>query len=283
MSSTFTVNLSLRKPEHRDPETLESWDAVLNDDFDKIDAAFGLRSYTAQNYIANGDSHSQSLNKLDIQLYDVALSLPTANQKAALAGPAGYPPTASNPYATQDWVSIGAPIAKKEVLSPEYPGGVLYDGGVTPTGGTLISDFEFNVANYGFNFYKWISTAVAFETYNVVVRWKVPETFVGFNTTLNKALILDISTEDTGTDSYVGITIQKDDALLVTSSISTISSTVGALWYSERAADELIAFDAADSVLASISAGDVLIITIAMSSQNSKYAKVGDITIQYNG
>jgi hypothetical protein len=45
----------------------------------------------------------------------------------------------------------------------------------------------------------------------------------------------------------------------------------------------LIDFDATDPVLASISAGDVLMITVAMSSQNSKYAKAGDITIQYNG
>lgn len=34
MGSTYTPNLGFRKPEHRDPETYESWDEVLNSNFD---------------------------------------------------------------------------------------------------------------------------------------------------------------------------------------------------------------------------------------------------------
>jgi len=72
MSSTYTTNLGLRKPAHQDPDTYETWDQVLNNNFDTIDAVFGARSYTEKNYILNSDSHSQSLDKLDIALKDVS-------------------------------------------------------------------------------------------------------------------------------------------------------------------------------------------------------------------
>jgi hypothetical protein len=207
---------------------------------------------------------------------------PTANEKAALVGPSGYAPNAGNPYVTLSYAAGGYPMARKTILAPEYAGGVLWNGGVPPVGGTLTTDFEF-ASGYGYNFYKWDSSAIAYETYNVVVRWKVPETFVRFNTTANKALILDLLTQDTGADSYVGVTIFRDDTLGITSSIAPIASTVANTWYSERQGDEVLAFDATDAVLASLVANDVLVIIIAMRSQNTQYVKIGDITIQYVG
>ena len=289
MASTYTSNLVLRKPENRDPETFDTWDQSVNGNMDLIDVAFGARSYTEQNYITNSDPHSLSLDKLDMKLKDVNDLTPTSDQKAALVGPSGYTPSGLNPYATVNWVALGAPIARKIILSPEYPGGVLWADGAVITAGSLTSDFEFYPlpppgAGFGYNHYKWVSTAIFQETYYVVIRWRVPESFTGFRTTANKALIVDIATEDTGTNAQIDAAIFKDTGgVPIFSNLSLISSTVAGVWYSERAGNEKVYYDATDPVLASIGAGDVLVMQIAMNSQNNKRAKIGDITIQYVG
>jgi hypothetical protein len=288
MGSTYTTNLTLRKPDHRDVETLEAWSYVLNSNFDLIDAAYGLRSYTEQNYIVNADSHSSSLNKLDMKLFDVAQLTPTANEKAALVGPTGYAPSAGNPYATVSYVTALAPIARKLILAPEYAGSVLWNGGSSPTGGVLTTDYEL-VTTYGYNFYKWLSTAVGFEVYNVMVRWKVPETFTGFLATANKALIIDICTDEASTtNNKVGATIFKE-GVGTPSPFVAIASTGPGAWCSERTGTDATAihFDSGDTVLSSLGAGDVLVIQIEMSSKGSSgtdhFVKIGDITIQYTG
>jgi len=289
MGSTYTTNLNLRKPNHRDPDTLDSWDYVLNSDFDILDSTVGSRLYSEQNYIVNSEPLSNSLNKLDQSVYDISLLAPTSDQKNALLGPIGYLPNAGNPYATVNWVALGAPIARKIILSPEYPGGVLWADGAVITGGSLTSDFESYPlpppgAGFGYNHYKWVSTAVFQETYWVVVRWRAPESFTGFRTTANKALIVDIATEDTGANAQIDAAIFKDTGGVPTFSlVSLVSSTVAGVWYSERVGNEKVYYDATDPVLASIGAGDVLVMQIAMNSQNNKWAKIGDITIQYNG
>ena len=299
MASTYTSNLVLRKPENRDPETFDTWDQSVNGNMDLIDAAFGARSYTVQNVIQNSDTHSQSLDKLDQAVGAVPFPVgpsgdlqsrsPTVDQKAALIGPVSHLPSVTNPYATVNWVALGAPIARKIILSPEYPGGVLWADGAVITAGSLTSDFEFYPlpppgAGFGYNFYKWVSTAVFQETYYVVIRWRVPESFTGFRTTANKALIVDIATEDTGTNAQIDAAIFKDTGgVPIFSNLSLISSTVAGVWYSERVGNEKVFYDATDPVLASIGAGDVLVMQIAMNSQNNKWAKIGDITIQYNG
>jgi hypothetical protein len=259
MGSTYTLNLNLRKPDHRDADTLEAWSYVLNNNFDLIDTAFGLRSYTEQNYISNSDALTASLNKLDMKLYDI--------EQAVIGG--------------------SSSIARKVIIPPEYAGAVLYDGGFTPSAGAkFISDFEITGA-YGFNFYKWLSDAGAFDTYYVVVRWRAPESFVGFNPTLNNALIIDLCTDDTGTDTYAGVTIFKDGFPGVTSSIGPLSSAIAGAWHSHRAGNGLLSYDATNPVLSTIVAGSTLVMMIGLSSQNSsgtdKWVKIGDITIQYNG
>jgi len=284
MASTFTTNLNLRKPEHRDPETFDSWSYVLNSDFDLIDAAFGNRTYTEQNYIANSDSHSQSINKLDMKLADVNVLTPSINEKSALVGPTGYSPNVGNPYATMSYVTGLAPIARKIILAPEYLGSVLWNGGAAPTLATLTTDFEFDASIFGYNFYQWVSTKASWETYWAVVRWKAPESFVGFNLAANQALILDCCYEDIGTDAAAGVVIYKDDMGGISSTAPAAPLvTVGGIWYSERVGNEKIYFDATDMVLSTISAGDVLIIMVGMQSQNNKWVKVGDLTIQYTG
>lgn len=282
MSSTLTSNLGLRKPSHRDPETLETWDYVLNNNFDIIDAAFGIRSYTEQNYVTNSDALTSSINKLDMALFDVATLAPTADQKAALVGPSGYAPTSLNPYATVNYVGGLITPARKIIIPAEYAGGVLWDAGGIIAGGSLTSDFEI-VGAFGYNFYKWLSTIG--ETYYAVVRWKAPELFSAWSAVANTALIIDMLTEAAAATSTVGVTIYKDGVMGSPSAIGPFFGA-GGLWYAERhsggAQAPLLFYDATNPVLASIGAGDVLVIAIAMTS-NNKFVKIGDITLQYTG
>jgi len=283
MSSTLTTNLGLRKPSHRDPETLETWDYVLNNNFDMIDAAFGIRSYTEQNYVTNSDALTASINKLDIKMFDVASLSPTASQKAALAGPSGYAPNGLNPYATVSYVGGLITPARKIIIPAEYAGGVLWDAGAIIAGGSLTSDFEI-VGAFGYNFYKWLSTIG--ETYYAVVRWKAPELFTGWSVVANTALIIDMLTEAAAATSTVGVTIYKD-GVMGTPSVKGPFFGTAFTWHAERhsgvpAQAPLLFYDATDPVLASIGAGDVLVIAIAMAS-NNKFVKIGDITLQYTG
>lgn len=280
MASTYTINLGLRKPEHRDPETVESWDAVLNNNFDIIDLYLGNKAYTHQYFIANTDSHSESLDKLDIALNAAVILIPTSDQRDALIGPPGHTPNAGNPYATIDYVRI----SRKEVLSPEYVNVVLAP---TPGGsntGNMTGNSEVvnsGGVDYRFNHYKWISSEVTLQKYDLVLQWQVPATFLGFNATPGKALILDIRTDSAlPADCYVSVELHKDGTPIGTISSITNRTTPADAWASERLINEQVGFDSGDVVLASLSPGSILNVRITMGSKNSHVVKVGALTIQ---
>lgn len=292
MASTYTSNLNLRKPENRDLETYNIWDQVVNGNMDLIDDVIGTRSYTEQNYVTNSDKITASplggsIDKLDMQLKDVSDLTPTQDQKDALVGPPGYAPNAANPYATVNYVTVANQILRKVILAPEFAGAVFWDGGSPTVGGSLVSDFDlFSTPPYAFNYYRWMSTEAAYESYYIVVRWRIPEGFNGFYSVPNEALAIDLRTFDTGADTYAMVWIFKDGNLTM-SPIGPISSPVADTWYASRSGNAVLYYDASDPILASFSAGDVLGIIIGMSSQNStgadRYVDIGDITIQYVG
>jgi hypothetical protein len=280
MASTYTLNLGLRKPEHRDPDTVETWDNVLNVNFDLIDSYLGSRNYTEQNFILNSDNLCESLNKLDISLNDVAALVPTANQFAALTGPGSYPPTGANPYATINYVRI----SRKELISPEYVAAIFSP---TPGGsntGDMTSDSELQLAgavHYRYNYYRWISSEVTLQNYDIIVQYRLPQTFMGFIATAGKALILDIRTEsDDPANCHVDIELHKDgtSSALISSLSDKVSSSDE--WKSERQGNEAIGFSSTDPVLATLVAGSVLNIRISVNSKDDYSVKVGALTIQ---
>jgi len=251
MSSTYTVNLGLRKPEHRDPETVESWDAVINNNLDLIDAAFGSRSYTAkaQTYIASTDPHSLSLNKLAEALKDVA-----------------------------DTGGGGGAVDRKVVLFPEFSGGT-FTSTESNNLGTLVTNADV-VGNYVFNHYNWQSSEITLQSYEISVQWRVPETWVSW---LAESLFVDISTKDTdNTNCKVDVTISKD-GIPGNSAVTGIVSAVAEDWYAERLGNALISFSNANPIIQLLGAGDTLNILIKMYSQSNNYVKIGAITIGFHG
>lgn len=274
MGSTYTPNLGLRKPANKDTETYDAWEQVVNGNLDIIDLAFGNRAYTEQNYIANSDSHSQSLNKLDMKLKDLADVAPTSDQKAALAGEGT--PSGSNLYTTKSYVRM----ARKRILFPEFPSAVFCLDGGGANVGTLLTNSEVS-GNYIYNHYKWLSAEATLQTYDISIQYRIPETFLSFNAA--RALIVDICTEEAAnTNNKMDVILSKDGTAGTSSSTGNFS-TVAATWYSEREGNEIVVFTSGDAVLSTLSAGDTLNILIRMYSKSSKYVKIGAVTIQYEG
>ncbi len=278
MSSTYTTNLGLRKPSHADPDTYNSWDVVINTNMDYIDTAFGPRSYSGAppngHYILASDNHSLSLDKLDVALFAVAINTPTTNEKAALAGEGV--PSVANKYTTRDYVRVN----RKEVLFPEFGSSVLTPSPGGANTGLMITDAEV-VANYRYNHFKWESSEVALQNYDISLQWRVPETLLNW---LTDALMVDICTEDINIlNCKVDVILSKDGAAATVSKVDKVS-TVAATWYAERLNNELITFSDVDlgTTLALI-AGDTLNITIRVYSKSDNYVKIGAVTIGYRG
>lgn len=279
MSSTYTTSLGLRKPSHADPDTVNSWDTVINTNMDYIDAAYGPRVYSGVSpnghYILASDNHSLSLDKLDVALYTVSINTPTAPEKAALAGMGT--PTVSNKYTTYDYVRVN----RKKQIFPEYAGGTFTPAPGGANIGVMTTNAEM-IANYMYNYYKWLSTEVALQSYDISLQWRVPETFINW---LTKALSVDICTELTDPlECKVSVYVYKDGVALGPVSSLDKVSTVAATWYDERHNSDVITFS--DTQLGStlnLGAGDVIDVLIRVYSRNSRYVKVGAVTLGYRG
>jgi hypothetical protein len=285
---TLTPNLALEKLDYRDID-YPDWGTVENKNMDILDLAYGTLIYTEENYITSSsppppatpitvvESQSESLDNLDIVLESVAILMPTGDQKGALICEGGVP-DATHKYVTKSYVRMD----RKRVLFPEEAGSVVTPSPGGANLGNMTTATETS-GNYIYNYYKWLSSEVTFQNYDISIQWRVPEPFLGFRTTAFKALIVDIATEmASDVNNYVDVIIQKDGIATTFSSTHNFSS-VGTNWYSEREGNELIGFDSTNPILASLVAGNTLDITIRVYSQNSKYAKVGAVTIQYIG
>ncbi len=280
----LTPTLGLRKIDNRDPDNLD-WGTIENTNSDILDAAFGTLVFTESNYILSStpgtpitvvQSQSASLNALDMQAKDVYDLMPTAEQKGAMLGEGT--PAGGNKYVTKSFVRP----ARKKVLFPEGGGTCLTASPGGANTGNLTANAELH-SNFNYNYYKWLSAEATFQNYDISVQWRVPDSFLAFKTTANKALIVDVCTEENATTNDKVEVILKKDGVAGTSTSGEICSTVAANWYSERETNELIGFDATDAVLSTLSAGAILDITIRVSSKSSKYVKIGAVTVQYTG
>ena len=274
MSHTNTTNLNLVKPEHRDPDTYEKWEQVVNGNMDLIDTAVGSRNYTEHNFINPNEPLGTSLNKLDVALKVVWNVTPSAGEKAALEGEGT--PGASNKFTTKDYVRPN----RQEVLFPEFAGAVFHPAPSGENIGNMTGDMEED-ASYRWNFYKWLSGEVTLQSYDISVQWRLPDTFLSW---LTDALIVDICTEDTDPDNCkVDVIISKDGDIGDTSPITDKVSLAPEQWQAARLANAVIDFNgASDTVLRSLHAGDILNITIRVYSAGY-YVKVGNITLGYKG
>jgi hypothetical protein len=281
MSSNYTPNLGLKKPVYRDPDTFNAWDVVVNTNMDTVDSAFGNRNYTEQNYITNSDTHTASINKLDMGLKDASDLAPTQAEKDALTASLPDLPSGANKYVTQDYIRF----ARKEVLYPEFQSATFKVSGSTTNTGTLSTNAETH-SDFVYNYYKWVSTEAAFQDYDISVQWRVPETFESWHAT--KALIIDLCTkEGATTNCKAKVILSIDGSVAAPTDSGEIAGTSGDDWCSEREANQVIVFPATDLTLDNLVIGDTLNIIIRMYSKENGtsdgYVKIGAITFQYTG
>jgi hypothetical protein len=160
-------------------------------------------------------------------------------------------------------------------LFPEYPGAVMTPSGSNNDPGSegMTSDSEV-VSNVRYNYYEWSSDKdTGLQSYDILLPYRVPPNFKGFQAGTNTALTLDIKTEENTTDNNkLDVTINRDGQA-TTSSLTAQKSSVAATW-------ETIGFDKTDPVLAAVQAGEILDIMIRMYSQNSKYTRIGKVNLQ---
>jgi hypothetical protein len=282
-----TPNLSLNKPDHADPAYYDSWDAVINTNMDTIDTAFGPRSYTEKNYIANTDVITASLDKLDMKAKDIDDLTPTLDQKGALLGYSNTP-SSTNKYLTEKDVVISSIVTNKlrTILHPKYPGSLQVLTTASPllapgANGVLSNDADVQ-NNYIYGYYKWVNATVSLESCDILVQWKVPLTFVEFEGSY--ALRVDLCTEDaddTNCGLEVILNIDGESATSVFPSTAPTDLAFGdaGTWMSARESSEVVDFAASDAILDALVAGDTLNIILRLFSKSSKYVKVGAISL----
>jgi len=268
MGHSNTTNLGLIKPEHRDPDTYESWEQPVNSNMDLLDAAIGSRIYTEKKFVADGEPLSTSIDKLDAACKILDGLRITQDQWNALQVLAA---TTANFYVTKNY----ARILQKITLVPEYVNTVFHPSGANNLG-AMTHGYEED-GTYRWQYYKWLSTEATLQSYDIAVQVRIPATFVVWST---NALRIDICTQSNdAADCTVDATIAEDGTIGTTSSITGIVSTVGGTWYGDRASNSLITFPSSDAVISSLVGGELLNILIRCYSKSSNYVKIGNITL----
>jgi len=166
------------------------------------------------------------------------------------------------------WVQLGD-LNSQVVISPEYPGAILFADG-TENFGSMTSDAEESTGMFR-NYYEWVSDRETLQDYDILVRVTLPNDFVSWK---EDAIYLDFMTENSASvnnnkvDMYLmgssGIDAQVNDG---------ISKLPGA-W--ERIS--IKGLDISDCN----NAGDTCTLRISLSSLQSYFVRVGDITLNYN-
>lgn len=170
--------------------------------------------------------------------------------------------------------TIGVGSGSDIILCPEYSGAVLCASGSDNTG-AMTSDSEVD-SNFRNNYYEWISEEETFQSYDISVQIPIPSDFCGFKSGVDEALTIAIKTEENAnTNNKLDITINID-GFAGSSSLSAIYSSVAATW-------EIFGFDETDSVLEAVQPGDILNILIRLYSKDSKYSRVGRISLKIAG
>ncbi len=168
----------------------------------------------------------------------------------------------------QTWMQLGD-LGSQMVLSPEYQGAILFADG-TDNYGSMTSDAVETSGGFK-NYYEWVSDRDTTQDYDILVRVTLPNDFVSWK---EDAIYLDFMTENSASiannsvDMYLigsnGVDAQVEDGI----------SKLPAGW--ERVSIKGLDIDDCNT------AGDTCTLRINVSSSQSYFVRVGDITLNYN-
>jgi hypothetical protein len=167
-----------------------------------------------------------------------------------------------------DWIALG-PLASSMILSAEYQGAVLSADGSNNTG-NMTADSD--ALNNSMNYYEWNSSEASLNDYDVRIRFTLPSDFDSWSV---GGITFNFATESTSSvsnqlDFYV---YEETSASIDGQSEDQVSSVAGT-WTSTTVSGS--------GLTECVSAGDVCMLIVKMSSSNDNYVRVGDIGIGYN-
>jgi len=166
------------------------------------------------------------------------------------------------------WLPLGN-LSSQSVLSPEYPGAILYADG-SDNYGAMTSDAEQSSGSFR-NYYEWVSDKDTPQDYDILVRVTLPDDFVSWK---EDAIYLDFMTENSGSlvDNKVDMYLMGGSGVdaQATDGISAMPST----W--QRMSIKGIDINDCND------AGSTCTLRISVSSSFDYFVRVGDITLNYN-
>jgi hypothetical protein len=166
------------------------------------------------------------------------------------------------------WIQLGD-LTSQIVISPEYPGAILFADGSDNLGKMTSDAIEENSTFK--NYYEWVSDKEVAQDYDILVRITLPNDFVSWK---DDAIYLDYMTENS-----VSVENNSVDVTLIGSSgvdaqsldhISTLPGT----W--ERMSLKSLDINECNK------AGDSCTLRISLTSSMEYFTRVGDITLNYN-
>lgn len=167
------------------------------------------------------------------------------------------------------WISVSNSGGNvQDVLSAEYSGAVLDSTGTNGANVGCLRLENTGAANNFRNSYIWESSETASQSYNIILRYTVPDNFSAIQTNW---LTIDYKM-GAGSGNGFSFTVVKEDNTPVLNTVTPANSTS---WTTETI----------NTVpLNAISTGDVLITRITLSANNTSNASmsVGDISFNYS-
>jgi len=166
------------------------------------------------------------------------------------------------------WVSLGD-LGSQMVISPEYPGAILFADG-SDNLGAMTSDAEESTGSFR-NYYEWVSNKESLQDYDILVRITLPSDFVGWK---ENAISLDLMTENSASvnNNKINFTLMGKNG--IDAEVKDGISTLPGAW-------ERISISSTD-ITDCNNAGDTCTLRISMSSTMDYFVRVGDITLNYN-
>ena len=166
------------------------------------------------------------------------------------------------------WVQLGD-LTSQMVISPEYPGAILFADG-SDNLGKMTSDAVESNATFK-NYYEWISNKEVAQDYDILVRITLPNDFVSWK---DDAIYLDYMTQNSVSveNNSVDVTLMGSSGVDA-QSVDHISTLPGA-W--ERMSLKSLDINDCNAP------GDSCTLRISLTSSMEYFTRVGDITLNYN-
>ena len=165
------------------------------------------------------------------------------------------------------WAFLGSKAySGKIVFSAEYEGASLVSDGNNNKGSMSVHNT--GEGNNWMNYYQWSSEETVIHDYDVVLRFVLPDDFVGSAT--DNTIVIDYVTKTSSSEENalsVKVFLESSQTAL-----ATVENTASTTWST---------INLPVTALSSVEAEDTVVMVLKMTSANDNYVRLGDITLNY--